>query len=54
MEDRKEGNHHSITCVHGAVWPWLVYQLIRNADMDLKKLIISFWAMHTIAQPISS
>jgi hypothetical protein len=47
MKDEKEGNHHTITCVLGAVWPWLVYQLMRNTSLDLKQLIVSFCAMHT-------
>jgi hypothetical protein len=46
MEDGKEGNHHSITCICGSVWPWLVYPLIRNTSLDLTHLIVSFWAAH--------
>jgi transposase InsO family protein len=41
-EGWKEGNHHSITCVCGAIWPWLAYQLIRNTSSDRKPLIASF------------
>ena len=42
MKDGKKGNHHSITCVCGAVYPWLAYQLIRNSSSDRRLLIVSF------------
>jgi hypothetical protein len=42
MKDGKEGNHHSITCVRGAIWPWLAYKLIRNACSDRKQLIVGY------------
>jgi hypothetical protein len=54
MDDGKEGNHHSISCVSGVVWPWLVYQLIRNTSLDQKQLIVSFWAMHTVGDLFSN
>jgi transposase InsO family protein len=52
MKDGKEGNHHSITCVCGATWPRLAYQLIRNTSSDRSKTvdcILLGYAHHSMA-----
>jgi hypothetical protein len=46
---RKPSIHYTWGCLAMVSVP-----IIRNARLNLKQLIVSFWAMHIIAQLISS